>query len=331
MSNLTDKLNQYAANDLNVILVGAHGIGKSTIVKSVADKLKLKFKYYSSSTLDPWAELVGIPVPDKESGKVKFYRPEDLEDAEFVFFDELNRAHPRVLNTVLEIIQFKSINGVPLKNLKMVWAAVNPPGEDYQVEELDPALLDRFHIYVNMKPEINSQYLKSKISEPVVKIVKDWWENDLSDVQRKTITPRRIEYIGLMIDKNISWRDALPIGQRFPVEELIKKIRVMNKEDDDIDWTKENIIAKKDELLEKMKENPKYAIKLAQSVGKFNEKQLFECRDLVEQMPKELIKNSVGKKFAVNRTNLKKMFEDAAIDVNLYPKTMEAIVKGSKD
>ena len=84
-------------------------------------------------------------------------------------FDELNRAHLRVLNAVLEIIQFKSINGELLPNLKMVWAAINPPESDYQVEDLDPALVGRFHMYVKIKAFLDMDFLKTRMTEDIAK------------------------------------------------------------------------------------------------------------------------------------------------------------------
>ena len=75
--SLEKKLLTYAEHNLNVMLIGSHGIGKSTVVKAVAEKLGMRFKYYSSSTLDPFAELIGIPVPDKDRGTVDFFRPHD--------------------------------------------------------------------------------------------------------------------------------------------------------------------------------------------------------------------------------------------------------------
>ena len=331
MSALFDKLEKYAKNSFNVMLIGTHGIGKSTVVKEISSRLDLKFKYYSSSTLDPWAELVGIPVPNREKNTVEFFRPSDLENAEFIFFDELNRAHPRVLNAVLEIVQFKTINGVPLKNLKMVWAAINPPGGDYQVEDLDPALIDRFHVYINMKPEVNMEYFKTKMPEEIARVLRTWWDTDLSDEQRKNLTPRRLEYIGTMVAADIPWRDALPPGQRFPTEELVSKLRVLNKEEEGFEWTKENILKDKNLVLGKLKESPKYAIKLSAIIGKFNHEELFEIRDIIELMPKELVKKSIGIKFPSNRQNLKKKLEDNNCDLSKYPKLMDAIIKGAKE
>jgi hypothetical protein len=323
MSSLTQKLKTYAEHQLNVMLIGSHGIGKSTIVKTIAEELGMRFKYYSSSTLDPFADLVGIPTPDKEAEVLKFYRPKDLEEAEFVFFDELNRAHPRVLNAVLEIVQFKSVNGYKLPNLKMVWSAINPPGDDYQVEELDPALIDRFHIYIKMKPEINLDYLKTKMRPEVAGMLKDWWENQCDKEQQRLLTPRRIEYLGFMISSGIPWRDAMPQGHTFPVDDLHRRIKIINNEEEDFVISKDNIIAKKDVLLKRIAENPSTAIPIANAARKFTESEMFECRDLLEAMPKELVHNLGQHKFLLRRRALKEMFVNNNIDFSKYPKIAE--------
>jgi len=325
MSALEKKLLSYAKNNLNVLLIGSHGIGKTENVKAVAKQLNLKFKYYSASTLDPFADIVGIPVPDKENRTLNFFRPKDLEDAEFIMFDELNRAHPRVLNAVLEIIQFKTVNGTALKNLKMIWAAVNPPGEDYQVEELDPALVDRFHIFIKMKPEINVRYLSSVMPETLVRTLKDWWEHSLGDEQRKIFTPRRVEYLGMLIDKNIPWRDCFPQGHTFPIDDLSKKLRIMNKEEEEeVAVNKENLLKNPELFKEKVKSNPEYAISVVEYLMSFSEDQLFLCRDVLEAMPKELIFKIAEKRFPQKRRSLKVQFVNGGVDHTLYPKVSEA-------
>jgi hypothetical protein len=329
MSTLEDKLLTYAKNNLNVMIIGTHGIGKSTVVKAIAEKLGMKFKYYSSSTLDPYSELIGVPVPNKERKSLDFYRPDDLGNAEFVFFDELNRVqNPRILNAVLEIVQFKSINGEPLKNLKMVWCAINPPG-DYQVEDLDPALVDRFHIYITMKASIDMEYMKSKMSEKVAKVVKDWWETDLSDEQRKILTPRRVEYLGCMIDNNIPWRDAIPVGHTFPVNQLDKRIDQMITGEDELVLSKDNVLSKVEEFIGKLDKDPRIAIGLSSVIAKFNEDELFKCRNLIEKLPTELVNKVIENKFITRQRTLRDLFVDAHIDiVKDYPKICKSFKQG---
>lgn len=323
--SLMEKLEIYAKNNLNVMLIGSHGIGKSTIVKSIMDKINLRFKYYSSSTLDPFADLVGIPAPDKDAGILKFYRPEDLLSAEVIFFDELNRAHPRVLNSVLEIVQFKTVNGFPLPNLKMVWAAINPPGEDYQVEDLDPALIDRFHQYIKMNSEINLDYLSTKMRPDIASMLKDWWEMSLNDEMKRIITPRRIEYLGMMITKEIPWHDAIPQGHiAIPVDELERQIRILNGKEEDFIINRESIVAKRDALLERVKQNPKHAIPIAKHMEKFTEEELFQCRELMESMPKELVIKVGQCKFNQRKRLFKDLFIKNNIDINQYPKVSQA-------
>ena len=323
--SIENKLRIYAENHLNTLLIGTHGVGKSTVVKLIAEDLGLSFKYYSASTLDPYSELIGIPVPDRETKTVDFYRPSDLETAEFVFFDELNRVtNPRILNTVLEIIQFKSINGNPLNNLKMVWAAINPPSQDYQVEDLDPALVDRFHMYVKMPARISLRYLKKHMSAETAKVVKKWWQDDLDQEQKRILTPRRIEYIGNMIDNNIPWRDAIPQGHTFPVKVLADRIAGNGKNKKVRFLDKETILTEKDSILEELESDPKYAIEISKNIMKFNCDDYFEIRDILEKLPIELIMKIGEQKFSFFRSKLKKCFLDDGVDISDYPKVSKA-------
>lgn len=322
LSVLQEKLDLYAKNELNVLLIGTHGIGKSTLVKDLANKMKCKFKYYSASTLDPYADLVGIPAPNRDTKYLDYFKHEDLVNCEFLMFDELNRAHPKVLNAVLEIIQFKSINGERLPNLKMVWAAMNPPGESYEVENLDPALVDRFHIYIKLQAEINEAYLSSKMKPEIARALKKWWELDLSDDQRRVFTPRRAEYVGMMVMKNIPWRDALPQGHLFPVDSLEKRIKVELGEEKEISFDKAKILNDTAFYIKLMKESPKTTIPISKAIAKFTATELFEIRDIAEGLPAELLREEFNhKKFILWQRSFKEMFEKQNINVKeKYPK-----------
>jgi len=214
-----DNLLRYAEWERNVLLVGGAGVGKTTMVKMVAEELGLKLKYYSAATLDPWADLVGIPVPTENRDELKFVRPEDITYAEIIFFDELNRAHAKVQDAVLEIIQYHSINGEPLPNLKMCWAAINPPNDGYNVTDMDTALRDRFHVQLQVPACISTKYLIDQgYDKDIIDKAYSWWKNNLNDDMREVITPRRLEYI-------------IDIAERDP--ELI---------DDVLPWTAANSI-----------------------------------------------------------------------------------------
>lgn len=325
MKELIKKLTEYAENDLNVLLIGTHGIGKSSIVKQISENMKVKFKYYSSSTLDPFADIVGVPAPDKEKGTLTFYRPADLENAEFLFFDELNRAHPRVLNAVLEIIQFKTVNGKPLPNLKMVWAAINPPGDVYQVEELDPALVDRFHCYIKMPSELDLEYLQKKMNPEIAVTIKTWWDTLLDDAQKKVFTPRRVEYVGIMISKNLQWRDSIPQGHVLPIEELARRIKKLASGVGEIVPSKENILKNLQYFQDEVKKDPRLFTILADIVQKFDNEEFLKVIDLAETFPQDLLTSFLGKKFPVRKKDMKELFDLRSVDMKNYPKINKAL------
>ncbi len=319
--SIYDKLEKYADLNLNVLFIGGHGIGKTTMARNLAEKQKLKFKYYSSSTLDPWADLVGVPVPDRKTKTIDFYRPKILDEAEFVFFDELNRAHPKVLDAILEIIQFKSVNGVPLPNLKMVWAAINPAGGDYNVEELDPALFDRFHIYLYREAEFNMEYMKTKMKLETAKVLRTWWREDMNDKQRKIITPRRLEYIGFGIDNDIEWKDMLPKAP-LPSGELMRRIAMISTGgwDPTLNINKENLLERTDVFIELAKKDPVSCIKMLDVIKRFGPHDLFRARDLVEAMPADPVTNMAAGKWPELKTTLTELFAKADIDAQKdYP------------
>ncbi len=139
-----ENLDFWIKNHYNVLFVGEAGVGKTSIVKSCFEKHNLRWLYYSASTMDPWVDLVGIPkevkLPDGTS-YLDLIRPKEFQsdEVEALFFDEFNRSHKKVRNAVMELIQFKSINGKKFNNLKIVWAAINPDDGNYDVEKLDPA------------------------------------------------------------------------------------------------------------------------------------------------------------------------------------------------
>ena len=142
-------------NDKSVMLHAKHGVGKSSVVRQVAEEL-------AASTGEEYGffdvrlsqcevgDIKGMPVTDVERDIIRFLKqewwPRAMESKGILFFDELNRASKDVLQAVFEICLDRRLDGEKLPDGWRVVAAVNFD-DDYDVVELDPALHDRwFHI-----------------------------------------------------------------------------------------------------------------------------------------------------------------------------------------
>ena len=226
---------------MNVLLIGEKGVGKSMHVLDTFKRNKLKYSYFSGATLDPWIHLLGIPKAKKDETtgkeKMEFILPENLDDdVEAIFCDEWNRTHKTVRNALLELQQFKSINGRKFPNLKIIWGAVNPAKKveedaDYDVEELDPAQLDRFHIIVELPNSPSLSFFKKKYGDYRAKILCDWWAKQPKEAL-KILSPRRLDYIGESFLKGLDIKYLLPesanvrdLVQQLSTDETVVKIK----------------------------------------------------------------------------------------------------------
>lgn len=230
------KFDFWIKNGLNVLFTGKHGVGKTARIIEAFDKHKLKWKYFSASTLDPWVDFVGVPkeVKDELTGKsyLDLVRPKHFteDDVEAIFIDEYNRSAPKIRNAVMELIQFRSINGKKFKNLKLIWAAVNPTEEEgeessdvkYDVEEIDPAQRDRFHIHVDVPYKPDLSYFKQKFGDQNGETACIWWKG-LGPKTKNKISPRRLDYAIEVYIKGGDLRDVLP--KEAPLAKLLEELK----------------------------------------------------------------------------------------------------------
>jgi len=201
LSKLDEKMDFWIEHNLNVLLEGQQGVGKSTIIESMVKRNNLSYKYFTASLMDPYLTLIGVPKeatnPSTGESFLDFIKPTEFADdsVEFIFLDEFNRAPPSVRNAVMELIQFKSINGRKLKNLKAVWAAINPydDNETFNVQELDPAQKDRFHVFHQLPFEPSTEYFTNKFGKHMAKTAVKWWGQIPEDIRNDT-SPRRLDY-----------------------------------------------------------------------------------------------------------------------------------------
>jgi MoxR-like ATPase len=229
------KLDFWAEEGLNVLFNGRHGVGKTSMVIAAFEKAGLNWRYFSAATMDPWVDFIGVPKEqtDKDGPFLELVLPQSFRDdkVEALFFDEFNRSHKKVRNAVMELIQFKSINGRPFRNLKMVWAAINPDDEDdtYDVEKLDPAQIDRFHVHCEIPYEISIPYFSRKYSSRIAKVANDWWLAQAEEI-RDLISPRRLDYTIQHFDRHGDLRDILPEGANVSaLQEKLTKVATEDK------------------------------------------------------------------------------------------------------
>lgn len=216
MFKALDNLELYLKNDQNVALIGRHGVGKTAIVKKIFDKhFGNDWLYLSGATMDPFIDLVGVPLKaEDENGNpyLEFIRPKQLQNDQVkaIFCDEYNRAPKKVRNALLEVIQFKSIQGHKFNNLRMVWTSINPDEDrDYDVEPLDPAQKDRFQIHIELPYLLDADYFTDKYGKDLAESAVEWW-NELDKEIRYQVSPRRLDYAIQVYKMKGAINDVLP-------------------------------------------------------------------------------------------------------------------------
>ena len=144
----------------NIMLSGRHGIGKSRILTDWFEARGIKVVTLFLGQMSDPGDLIGLPHKDEATGKTVFmppyWFPTDGKPV-VLFLDELNRARPEILQTIMDLALNRKLAGRPLPDGSRIISAVND-GEEYQLTDLDPALVSRFNIY-NFKPTVGEWLL----------------------------------------------------------------------------------------------------------------------------------------------------------------------------
>jgi len=144
-----------------LLLIGEHGGAKTLLLTRLAEALGVSFRHYNASLLQ-FDDLAGFPIPT-DAGTIRYAAPPGaIWGAEAVFFDEIGRCRPETANKLFPILHERRIQGIALESLQHRWAATNPPMEADDpdrindsyggVEQLDPALADRFSYVLALPP-----------------------------------------------------------------------------------------------------------------------------------------------------------------------------------
>ena len=147
---------------------------------------------------DP-GDLIGLPMLDTVTRKTEFRPPWWFPEADEVpivlFLDELNRARPEILQCVMDLTLNKQLNGKKLPAGSRIITAVNE-GEEYQLTDLDPALVSRFNIY-RFAPTVSEWLLwaaENKIDGRIIDFIEknpDCLDSEVKDDAALEKTPDR--------------------------------------------------------------------------------------------------------------------------------------------
>lgn len=219
---------QILPNDISVILRGKHGIGKSEIIRQLANDFNLPIIERRLSQLTE-GDLLGLP---KINGKTTKFLPPDwyaeaMEKPCVLFLDEFDRAINEVQQAAMELILERSIQGKKIHKECRIYSAINggKHGSVYKVNNIDPALNDRFWI-ADIEPSIEEWIAwgrQGRVIDPILDFIQthnQHLETDKPPQDTHKITPSRRSWTRLSntleahshIYKNISNHNNLFIA-----------------------------------------------------------------------------------------------------------------------
>lgn len=131
------------------MLVGRHGIGKSDIIREFYSGRGMPVVSFFLGQMSDPGDLIGLMHQNRETGRSEFMPPywwPQPDQPVVLFLDELNRARPEILQSVMELTLNKTLAGKRLPEGSLIVSAVNE-GDQYELTDLDPALVSRFNVY----------------------------------------------------------------------------------------------------------------------------------------------------------------------------------------
>ena len=144
----------YVISNSSALLRGPHGIGKSELAHQVGKDMGLPVVDRRLSQMSE-GDMIGLP--ELVDGVTRFCPPDwyarACREPVILLLDEINRATPEVMQSAFQLVLDRELNGHKLHSETLIFAAVNASA-DYQVNEMDPALLDRFWV-VDLEPTVD--------------------------------------------------------------------------------------------------------------------------------------------------------------------------------
>jgi hypothetical protein len=239
-SDLSKSISSLVEQKVPTFLWGAPGIGKSSIVKQIADETGVGFIDLRLALMDP-TDLKGIPFYDKDSHTALWAPPAFLprEGSGILFLDELNSAAPSVQASAYQLILDRKVGEYELPDGWAIVAAGNRESDRGVTYRMPSPLANRF-VHFEMEVDVNDWRLwayKSNLDEKIISYISYKSEHlftfDAKSDVKSFATPRSWEYVNNILKSTIA-KDLLldtvsgAIGKDVAIS-FLSFIKVMNK------------------------------------------------------------------------------------------------------
>jgi len=128
------------------ILLGNAGVGKTEIVKQIANETGRELIILISSQMEP-GDLIGMPARDLERKETVYLKPDWFpKDGNCILFlDEIGRTSTATRSAMLQLLTDKRLHSHKLPEDTWIVAASNPFNDRFDQEDIyDDAFVDRF-------------------------------------------------------------------------------------------------------------------------------------------------------------------------------------------
>ena len=199
-----------------IFLWGPPGIGKSDIVKQIADSIDAHVVDVRLSLWEP-TDIKGIPYFDSNSGTMVWGAPSELPNAEMaakyknivLFLDEMNSAAPSVQAAAYQLILNRKVGTYVLPDNVMIVAAGNREADKGVTYRMPAPLANRF-IHLELAVNFDDWFswaVNNNIHKDVVGYLtfakKDLYDFDPKSASRSFATPRSWSFVSELLEDNL--------------------------------------------------------------------------------------------------------------------------------
>lgn len=138
-----------------VLLWGAPGTGKTSVIRAIAEAAELPCEVVIASIREP-SDFAGLPIVDRGDGTGPAHPPSVVfappawaialatAGRGLAFFDEISTAPPAVQAALLRVVLERTVGDLTLPDAVSIVAAANPPEQAADGWDLSPPLANRF-------------------------------------------------------------------------------------------------------------------------------------------------------------------------------------------